>query len=138
VKMSAIISYINTPDLARSPDGATYNAAISKLLYAVMLFQMLLAYCHLLLALAALISHLSISATAPITGANPTVRQTTTRYDPDAESLNVPYDLHMVGSGNHDDGVTTSRQDNGCRVTTEPARIPSEAAVEDFLQSHSI
>ena len=105
---------------------------------------MLLAYCHLLLSIAALLSHLYISSPligAAATGTNPAVRQTV-RYDPDNESLGLPYDLHTLGNSNRDDGVASSRHhDDGCHGTTPPTQIPPSqvAATSDvFYPSNSI
>ena len=92
-----------------------------------MLFQMLLAYCHLLLFVAALISHLHVTPVSGIAaGTNPGVRQTI-RYDPDVDSLGPPYDLHAVGSGNHDDTLMTSQQhDTGCEDAIPPSQVPND------------
>lgn len=112
------------------------------------LFQMLLAYCQLLLSLAAVLSHLHVSSPVSGTTTGPPhlgVRQTA-RYDPDNESLGPPYDLRVIGNSNRDDGLSTSHpRDNGCHGATPPAQMPhSEAAsnamltAEDLYQSNSI
>jgi len=99
---------------------------------------MLLAYCHLLLSIAALISYLHISSplSATAAGTNPAVRQTA-RYDPDNESLGPPYNLHVIGNSNRDDEMTSRRPDYGCHGTTPPTRIPASqaAATADVLMT---
>ena len=97
---------------------------------------MLLAYCQFLLGIATLASHLYL--TSPLTTssvANPAVRLTP-RYDPDAESLGPPYDLHTVSNGHHDDGI---------HGATAPTQIPESAAAAgiavtsgDVFQPNSI
>jgi len=104
---------------------------------------MLLAYSQFLLAIAALVSrfHLSSPLSGTNTGTNPAVRQTA-RYDQDNESLVPPYDLHVVGNGNRDDGVVTSgRHDNGCHGASAPTEIPTADVLmtsESLYQSNSI
>jgi len=90
---------------------------------------MLLAYCHLLLSIAALIAYLHISSplSGTTAGTNPAVRQTA-RYDPDNESLGPPYDLHVIGNSNRDDGMTSRQPDDGCHGTTPPTQIPASQA----------
>jgi len=111
----------------------------------MLMFQMLLAYCQLLLGVATLLSqlHLSSPFISTSAAANPGVRLTP-RYDPDNESLGPPYDLRVIGNGNHDDSGTTSRRhDDGCHGATAPAEIPVAAAdvvmtSDVFCQSNSI
>jgi len=79
--------------------------------------------------------HVSSSINSTSAGANPAVRQTT-RYDPDNESLGPPYDLHVIGNGNRDDGLVTSRRhDDGCHGATPPTEIPPSQAAADVLMT---
>jgi len=98
---------------------------------------MLLAYCHLLLFIANLISRLHVSSPVigSTAGTNSGVRQTA-RYDPDNESLGPPFDLHVVGSGNHDNTLVTSRpHDNGSEGATAPSQIPHSQPVASALMT---
>jgi len=102
---------------------------------------MLLAYCHLLLFIATLLSHFHLSSpvSGSAAGTSSGVRQTA-RYDPDTDSLGPPYDLRVVGSGSHDNALMTSHAgDNGREdAATAPSQIPCNqpaSTAEDLYQS---
>jgi len=97
---------------------------------------MLLAYCHLLLFIATLVSHFHISSpvSGSTAGTNPGVRQTA-RYDPDNDSLGPPYGLRVIGNSNHDDTLMTSNpHDNSNEDANPPPQIASDQPVVDVYQ----